>query len=465
MKVLLVRPISSTYIISPPVGLGYLATALRKAGHHPEILDCVRSKFNFKDFEKFLKEKKPDAVGFQVWSCDVENVKKSLNIVKSVNSKIITVIGGAHPSGVGSESLADFKETDFVFKGEGEVGLPLLIDSLNGKNISLERIPGLIWREKGTVKSNQPVFIDDLDSFGLPAWDLIDPRTYPKAPHQGFMKAHPTAPIVTTRGCPYPCTFCATRTISGMKIRRRTIDNVIGEIKLLHHKYNVKEIHVEDDNFTMDKNFVKEFCRKLLDEKLDIFWYCSSGLRIDSLDEEILLLMKKSHCYTLTVAVESGSQRVLDLMKKNLKLDDVAKRISLMNKTGYKPTGLFMLGFPSETKEEMNETLKFAMSLNLKRAQFAIFHPMPGSEIFEKLKAEGKLKNIDWAKIKPSEIAYTSGEMSAKHLKRFQRKAFLKFHLRPRILYYQLQEIQSFGHLLFLLRRIADMLFGGDKET
>lgn len=460
MKILLVRPISDTYIITPPIGLGYLATALRKAKHQPQILDCARRGFNFKNFENFLKEEKPDAVGFQVWSCDVPNVKKSLDIAKSVNPTVITVVGGAHPSGVGEKALRDFEKADFAFRGEGEIGLPLLAEKLaHNKNIALEQIPGLIWREGESIRANQPVFVEDLDSFELPAWDLIDPRTYPEAPHQGFMKAHPAAPIVTTRGCPYPCTFCATRTISGIKIRRRGIDSIIEEIKLLNRKYRVKEIHVEDDNFTMDKNFVKQFCRKLLEENLNIFWYCSSGLRVDCLNEEILLLMKKSRCYTLTVAIESGSQRILNLMKKNLTLDTIKDSVSLMNKVGYKPTGLFMLGFPDETKEEMNETLKFAMSLNLKRAQFAIFHPMPGSEIFDELKARGALKNIDWTKIKPSEIACEPEGISAKELKRFQRKAFLKFHARPRILYYQLKEIQSFGHLLFLLKRVIAMLF------
>ncbi len=460
MKILLVRPISDTYIITPPIGLGYLATALRKTNRKAQILDCAKLGFDFKDFEEFIRKNEPDIVGFQVWSCDVVNVKKSLDIVKSANPRIITILGGAHVSGVVEESLMHFEKADFAFKGEGEVGLPLLVSKLAGdRNISFNQVPGLIWREEGSIRSNQPIFVDDLDSFGFPAWDLIDPNTYPKAPHQGFMKAFPIAPIVTTRGCPYSCTFCVTHTISGKKIRYRSIDTVIEEIRLLHEQYNVKEIHIEDDNFTMNKNFVKEFCQKLLHEKFNVFWYCSSGIRIDSLNEEILLLMKKSNCYTITIAIESGSQRVLNLMKKNLTLDTIKNKVSLINKVGYKPTGLFMLGFPSETKREMEETLKFAMSLDLKRAQFAIFHPLPGSKIFEELKSKGELNEIDWTKLKPSDVAYKPQKLSRRELKGFQRTAFLKFHLRPRVLYYQLKEIQSFNHFLFLLKRIVAMLF------
>ena len=460
MKVLLVRPVSGTYIISPPIGLGYLATALRKAGHEAKILDCAKERFDLDAFGQFVKKVRPDAVGFQVWSCDVPNVRESLQIVKAVNPNIVTIIGGAHPSGVVEDSLRHFENADFAFKGEGEVGLPLLIDKLSGrKNTAFTDVPGLIWREEGTIRANPPVFVDDLDSFGFPAWDLMDPGTYPKAPHQGFMKAFPIAPIFTTRGCPYACTFCATETIMGKKVRYRSVNNVIEEIRLLRDKYKIKEIHVEDDNFTINKRYVKEFCNKLVDGKIGVFWYCSSGIRLDLLDEEVLSLMKKANCYTLTIAIESGSQRVLDLMKKDLTLEEARKQIALMNKTGYKPTGLFMIGFPGETRQEMEETLRFAMGLDLKRAQFAIFHPLPGSEIFNELAAKGELRDLDWTKLKPSEAAYESKEISAKELKSFQRKAFLIFHLRPRILFYQLKEIQSFNHLLFLLRRISDMLF------
>jgi len=128
-----------------------------------------------------------------------------------------------------------------------------------------------------------------------------------------------------------------------------------------------------------------------------------------------------------------------------------------MNKAGYKPTGLFMIGFPGETKEEVDQTIKFSMSLDLKRAQFAIFHPLPGSRIFDNLKEKNKLKNIEWSKIKPSEAAYKHENLSEKTLKSLQRFAFLKFHLRPRILYYQLKEIKSLSHFWFLSKRIIDM--------
>jgi radical SAM superfamily enzyme YgiQ (UPF0313 family) len=414
----------------------------------------------FDAFARAIKDNKPDLVGFQVWSCDVANVRKSLALVKAADASIITLVGGAHPSGVLEETLRHFPQADYAIRGEGETGLPLLVDRLAGKTAAgFDSIPGLIWREGGAIRCNPNILVEDLDSLGLPAWDLIDPRTYPEAPHQGFLKAFPIAPIFTTRGCPFSCTFCATRTLTGRKIRYRSTAHVIAEIKLLRERYGVKEIHVEDDNFTMDKDYVRRFCNAILNDRIDVYWYCSSGLRLDSLDEEILTLMKKARCYTLSVAIESGSQRVLDLMNKNLRLEVVRAGVKLMNKVGFKPTALFMIGFPGETREEMEATLRFALELDLKRAQFAIFHPLPGTAIFDELKAKGELEELDWAKLKPSEAAYRHGELSPAELKAFQRKAFLRFHLRLRILFYQLREIHSPGHLLFLIRRVFAMLF------
>ena len=179
MKVLLVKPISNSYIITPPVGLGYIATALRKAGHGVQILDCNKEKLSFQDFERFVIQEEPDAIGFQVFSCDVDSVKRSLEIVKRINPSIITMIGGAHPSGAPQEAMDYLRHAEFGFKGEGEVGVPLLIDYMDKRReADLDTIPGLIRRLKKGIIVNKQVFIEDLDSFGLPAWDLMPPNDY-----------------------------------------------------------------------------------------------------------------------------------------------------------------------------------------------------------------------------------------------------------------------------------------------
>lgn len=459
MKILLVRPVSNTYIISPPIGLGYIATAIRKIGITPYILDCTKEKLTLTGFRNFIEKFDADIVGFQVWSCDVPQVKQSLKIIKEFNKKTVTIIGGAHPSGDPQGSLKYFTEADFGFRGEGERGIILLIKKLLGDDsIQFDSILGLIWRNKNEINFNPLSLVSDLDSLGFPAWDLIPPSEYPYAPHQGFAKAFPVAPIITTRGCPFHCSFCASHSINGRKVRFRTVEHILDEISLLKYEYGVKEFHIEDDNFTINKEYVKMFCNALKKRDINTYWHCSSGMRLDSLNAETLRLMKDSGCYTYTVAIESGSARVLKLMRKQLSVETVRNQIEMMNKAGCKPVGLFMIGFPGETRDEIKETIRFAKSLDLKRAQFAIFHPMPGSKIWDELKARGLLKTLDWRKIKPSEVAYPS-DIPAKELKQLQRKAFLSFHLRPRILWYQLREINSWGNLMYLLKRIISMLF------
>ena len=459
MKILLVRPVSDTYIISPPIGLGYLATALRAAGFEPAILDCTREQCSLDDFRRFIREFRADLVGFQVWSCDVPQVKASLSIVKSERPKTVTVIGGAHPSGIPRRSLRHFQEADFAFRGEGEEGLSLLARRIDGASgIEYEDIPGLVWRDAGVVRCNPRSLVTDLDRLGIPAWDLIPPATYPNAPHQGFAKAFPVAPIITTRGCPFTCTFCASHAINGRRVRFRTIDHVLQEIEYLQREFGVREFHIEDDNFTIRKSFVEAFCRGLEDRRVRTFWHCSSGMRLDSLDADLLHRMRAVGCYTFTVAIESGSDRVLKLMDKKMTTRTVRQQVDMIAGSGYRPTGLFMIGFPGETRREIRQTIRFARSLPIKRAQFAIFHPMPGSRVWNELEQQGRLTELDWGKVKPSDVAWAS-DIPEKELKRLQRDAFLSFHLRPRILWYQLREVTSWQHLKYILKRVLAMLF------
>ncbi len=139
---------------------------------------------------------------------------------------------------------------DFSFVGEAEIGLPRLLGGLNHGRRNLSDIPGLVWRENGRIRSNPPAFAEDLDALGMPAWDLIHPETYPESQHGAFYQKFPIAPILVTRGCPYPCTFCAGHVVSGRKIRRRSIDHVLDEIQYLYSKFGIREFHVVDDNFT-----------------------------------------------------------------------------------------------------------------------------------------------------------------------------------------------------------------------
>ncbi len=457
MKIILINPINRSYVIMPSLGLGYLASELLKDKHEVRILNCLKEKLTYASFADLVRKEPFDIYGFQMFSYDFSSLKKHLEIVKSINPAAVTVAGGAHPSGDPAGTLKALKDLDFAFRGEAEIGFRKLAGHLAAGGLDKDRagVPGLIWRDGKEVKVNPPGLVEDLDSLSFPAWDLQRPDEYPRAPHGAFAKNFPTAPLIITRSCPFQCTFCAGKSISGTRLRKRSIDNVIAEIEYLSDNFGVREIHIEDECFTIHKALVLEFCGKLSRSRAKVTWGLPSGIRLDSIDRDMLRVMEEAGCYSVAVGVEFGSQRILDLAKKKLTLQMIREKVALLNETKLKVTGFFMLGFPGETKEEMQATIDLALELDLDRAQFNNFMPLPGSELWDELEEKGLLGNIDFDKFFVHNVAY-SGTVSPQELKRLQRKAYLRFYLRPGIIFKLIKEVTSLGHLNYLFTRFID---------
>lgn len=461
MKILLVRPYNKESLtVVPPIGLGYLATSLRKKGFKVEILDCIKEKIKPEDFFSVLKRKKPDVLGLTIYSSDLIVTKKYLEEVKKINKNTTTVIGGPHPSAMPKECFDYYQELlDFAFVGEAEIGFPQLIEKLKKaekiNTNSLRGIPGLVWRNGSKIEINSPKFPIDLDSLGFPSWDLIKPETYPHAPIGGFARRFPVAYILSSRSCPFQCTFCAAKAIHGMVFRRRSLEDVIKEVKYLINKRGIKELHILDDNFTLNQSFVKEFCHSLIDDNLNISWSCSNGIRLDKIDKETISLMKKAGCYSVAVGVESGSSRILKHMKKNLTKEYIKKQVSLISKAGVEVTGLFILGYPAETKKNILETISFAKSLSLTRASFTTFVPLPGSEMWGYLEKKGRLNlsQLNTLSYYRTDINYMEN-VSQKDFKMLQKKAFFEFYLRPKVVLTLVKEIGSPEHFMSIFKRV-----------
>lgn len=467
MKILLVKPVTPRNLILncvPPLGLGYLATSLREAGiEQVKILDCVKENLDYQGFSRKIAHFKPDVVGFQVFSHDLPSVKICLDIVKRMNPKVITIAGGPHPSGLPEETLQSFKLLDYLFCGEAEIGLPLLIKYCQQKKSHLATIPGLGWRDsKGKIKINKQAYLDDLNKIGFVAWDLLKPQEYPDAPQGVIFRNSPIAPLVATRGCPFNCTFCAGWTISGKQIRKRSIDNLLSEIDFLHKNYGIREIHFLDDNFTFYREYVEEFCLKLIDKDYKISWCCPNGVRLDTLDEKLLILMQRSGCYYVSVGIESGTDRVLKLMKKGIKISRIEKMVHLVNKSGMPINGFFIIGYPGETRKEIIKTIKFAKSLDLTRAAFYNYLPLPRTEAYNKLldNMEINKDEINWSHVFQAEIAYQSPLLFSGELKKLQRRAHLEFYLRPKIIWRLLKEMRTKQQLQYILKRARAYLSG-----
>jgi anaerobic magnesium-protoporphyrin IX monomethyl ester cyclase len=223
-------------------------------------------------------------------------------------------------------------------------------------------------------------------------------------------------------------------------------------------KRGVREVHLEDENFTLSKQYVLEFCDALERSGLGLSWSLPSGVRIDTLDADLLDRMERAGCYSLALGIEFGTDRVMQLAKKGLTVGKIRKKMGLFRGRRIKTTGFFLFGVPGEKYEEMQKTLEFALELPLDRAQFNNFMPLPGSGIWTELALADRLGRLDWDRMFVHDVAYCDEGIMPHQIKSLQRKAYLRFYLRPRILFSLVREIRSFHHLKFLLKRLIDAI-------
>lgn len=462
MDILLVKPPDITkkdFYCTPYMGLGYLATALRKKRYSVQILHCVKEKMDMRDFEAYVRRERPSSVGFTGVSYDVNSIQEAIKAVKAVDRDISVIVGGAHVSAVPERAISrDFISADYLLKGEAEISLPMLLERVIKKSDTrLDDVPGLVWREGSLIRVNKQDFHESVDDFGIPAWDLMDPRKYEASPFHGFARGFPLAPMISARGCPFPCTFCSTKHQMGQKVRHRSASLIVEEMKLLIDKYGVKEIQFLDDCFSVNKNRVIEICQAILDAGIKVNWQCPNGLRVDTIDEEMLRIMKAAGCYHFSVGIESTSPEILKKMKKNITLSLAQEKIALAKRVGIKVTGFFILGFPGEKIEDIKRTIRYARSIPIDKVLFSNFWPSPGTDIYNELESQGRLGK-DVMGTHYFKATFPPEGMTAGQLKRMQLFGFASFYLRPKIVRSVMEEISTFNQFKNLLRKLYSLI-------
>jgi anaerobic magnesium-protoporphyrin IX monomethyl ester cyclase len=445
--------------IQPPIGLAYLAGAVQHE-HSAAILDMLKTRMTDDEFRGFVKSGQFEVVGFQCYTQELQSVAKLTALVKSVSKGIVTVAGGPHPTLLAKETMEALSSSlDYVLRGEGDLTFPQFLSCLENKLDKIEQVPGLVWRQADKVIENAPPeFVKDLNALPLPAWELIQPQTYPPAQHGAFFKKFPIAPIVTTRGCPYACKFCSAPILSGRQVRFHDPERISNEIRLLHSQYGIREIHIIDDNFTINRSHAVAVLKKIIEAKLDISIAFPNGIRVETVDEELLDLMKRAGAYLISLGIESGSDRILQLMNKKLKVAATEEKVKMIHRAGLDIAGFFVIGFPGDTKEDIEKTIRFSLKLPLIRANYFDFLPLPGTPIYYELQEKGELARIDWNQFHFMTAPYAPAGMTREELRGFQRKAFIRFYLRPKILIRNIFQIRSFLHFKYLLRRFYHWL-------
>jgi len=245
----------------------------------------------------------------------------------------------------------------------------------------VEKIPGIAFRKDGRVVSAPREYIENVDSLPFPSFEAIRNYDYTDFRY----------PMITSRGCPYPCTYCCVGVVSSKKWRARSPENIIEEIKAAKARFNMDKFEILDDNFTLNVDRAKKFCRLLLDNKLNLSWWCHNGIRADKIDLELAKLMKESGCTSVALGVESGDEKIFDSIKKGEKLEAIVNAVKMIKQAGMKAVGYFIIGLPGDTLEGIKKTIKFQQSLGLDHFTYGVLNPYPYTEVYDVIKKEGKM--------------------------------------------------------------------------
>lgn len=445
MRILLIVPHSVSITrfqlflsgVTPPLGVAYLASYLRKAGFEVFILDACVEWLNARKFFDYVKKIKPNIVGFSVITSAVSKTLDLARMVKEINCNIKVVIGGPHAS-VLSEDLLSHRAVDIIIKGEGEETFLELAVCLADKNNKLSSIKGIKYKSDNAIINNiNRNLIDDLDTIPFPAYDLLPLKKY----YLSFSRRYTNrriGGIITSRGCSYSCSFCS-KAVFGNSVRYRSPENVVSELESLNKKYDIGEITIWDDNFNSNQERAMKICDLIRKRDLDIIWSCNN--RPDFFSAEFCESVYTAGCRHINFGIESAILETRTRIKKILVREDIERAIKLCKQYKLLVSGSFIIGLPGENREAVLETLRFAKSINLDYAMFYLFIPMPGSELFNAAVEEGAIdkKNEDWNRYVPlfpaSLPVVSMCGLSGAELIAFQRKAFREFYMRPRYIY------------------------------
>jgi anaerobic magnesium-protoporphyrin IX monomethyl ester cyclase len=430
-----------------PFGLGYIASMLKMEGfvvggvdallegfETEELIENGKYRYGLTDeqIKKVVDDFQPDAVGVSnMFTNNITLAVHTCRLVKEVNPDIVTFIGGFHPTTF-PESCLRADGVDFVILGEGEYTTGILLRAIS-RGTNLHLIPGIGFLDEGghAVINSFIEPIQNIDILPWPDRDLFPVIPYSDigSPHGNDTKFSPYTTFLTSRGCPYKCTFCASHKIHGRHFRPRSPENVMKELEYLVKEEGIREIHFEDDNLTFDRDRAHRIFQEIIDRKLNIAWTPTNCLAYNTVDRFMLEKMKESGCYALWFPVESGDRDVLKMMQKPTPMDKFRELVPVAKKLGIKTNGLFMFGLPGETREQMERTFKFAEELDMDYSSFAIFTPLPGTDLWDKaveINPELDDPDYDFSRLKFGVSNLTIDGMTPEELVKLRRKVWLK---------------------------------------
>jgi len=463
MNILLLTAVNPfSYQIVPDLGLMYLASTLRKAGLNVSVHDFRRDRGDYDLLTELIHNIQPTIVGIKCFSFELPRVKEMAEIIRRAYPQTLIVIGGPHPSMDPAGTLNTIPDADYAFLGESEYSFTnfALWIKQGGQDRPPENIRGIAYRDSSEIVTREPAFQENLDLIPMPAWDLLPPNSYPDEATGIFVPGFPASPMMLSRGCPYACTYCGARHVMGERIRYRSPENVLEEIAYLEREHGVRNFTFVDDNFTCSRPRAIQLFEALANRPRRVAFTFPNGVRIDTLDEELLKLMERAGCYSLALGIESGSDQTLVRMKKKQTVESVVKVVNLIRSTtSIRVTGFFILGYPGETIQDVCNTIKFAAELPIHHPHFCVFAPLYGSPVYDELRKQGL---IPASGLRPEEMTFdrpmSLPGLPPRKLIILHHYAYLRFYLKPWRIWNLMKEIKSSGNLWVIIRRIIKLL-------
>tara|TARA_B100000315_G_C14549679_1_gene575101 strand:- start:497 stop:1933 length:1437 start_codon:yes stop_codon:yes gene_type:complete len=413
----------------PPLGLTNLAAICIEKGYQVKIIDAEAVKLGYDETLREIIENNPDYLGITSTTIAIFNAAKIAKMVKEKLPHIKIIIGGPHLTALPEMTMQNFTDFDIGVIGEGDITIIELLQSLSNQK-KLNELKGIIYRDNDVLrKTEQRDLIRDLNSLPKPAYHLLpDLVKYYSAPSH-TLKRHPGTSMITSRGCPSKCTFCAN--LFGTKFRGYSAQYIIDIILWLMNDFGINEIDIVDDTFVVNKKRVKQICDLLINKNINLSWSCEA--KVNFVNPEMLKIMKKSGCWQIAYGIETGSQKILDNISKGTSIKQARDAIKWTKQAGIQTRGFFMIGAPGETRETIRETIDFMKEIDLDDFHVTFFTPYPGTPIYNEISKHGKY-NEDWKKLNFWQPVFIPPDLTREELIDFQKIIFRKFYFRPKII-------------------------------
>jgi anaerobic magnesium-protoporphyrin IX monomethyl ester cyclase len=421
-----------------PIGLAYLAAVLERESHEVKIIDCLTLRINCEKLKTEISAFDPEVVGITAMTPTINSAFAAAHAVKEATPNALVVTGGPHATFMDEQILHDVADIDIVARGEGEQTITEIVQKVANRE-KLYDVAGITVRKDGKViRTADRSYIENLDELPYPSLKHFSLENY-------RVFGRKILPVITSRGCPFQCSFCITSRVFGKKTRMRTSENVVNELEWLKNEHGADAYSFFDDTFTLDKHRVHKICDEIINRKINVPWDCQT--RVDQITPEILAKMKKAGCEIVTFGIESGCQRILDAINKKTSVEQNERGIKMVKKAGLSVVTSVIIGFPGETLDTIKETLGFIQRLKPDDAYVCIATPYPGTELYRIVKENGWKISPDWSKYDTVTPVFENPLVSNDELLAMRKKFYDDFY-SPAYIFRQMTKGKFYNHIL-----------------